>query len=74
MVSGAQRSMVGLAAAAAVLLLYWTIIAPALDCSAKGGLPVAGIGRIVCAEKFDGRPRPARGTRVGGGDSESQQD
>lgn len=36
-----------------VPLMWFTVVRPAWQCSSDGGQPVAGIGRIVCAQPFE---------------------
>lgn len=37
-------------AIAIAAVLYVLVYAPATECAAIGGLPVAGLGRVVCAQ------------------------
>jgi hypothetical protein len=44
-----------------VSLMIGLVIYPAVKCSREGGLPVAGIGKVVCAQPFLGKEVSSHG-------------
>lgn len=46
------KLVVGAVLAVLTVILTFTVVIPARDCSAIGGQPVAGIGRVVCVQPY----------------------